>query len=103
MDKPREIKNAANYCRQYATISRKLKTAGRLDKYTQYQLFVRDLSNKMRKKIFLHHHIDLNRETAPQFKKILKITTNIIVSKRRMQEFIKKRENDKMSELVDKF
>ncbi len=34
MDKSRGVKEAANYCRQYATISRKLKIAGRLDKYT---------------------------------------------------------------------
>ena len=33
VDKPRGVKEAANYYRQYATISRKLKTAGRLDKY----------------------------------------------------------------------
>ena len=29
--------------------------------------------------------------------------TNIIVSERKMQEFIKKRENDKMSELINKY
>ena len=34
IDKPREIKDAANYYRQYATISRKLKIAEKLDKYT---------------------------------------------------------------------
>ncbi len=31
------------------------------------------------------------------------MATNIIVSERRMQEFIKKGENDKMSELVNKY
>jgi len=36
VNKPREVKKAANYYRQYATISRKLKIAERLDKYTQY-------------------------------------------------------------------
>jgi len=64
---------------------------------------VRGLPNKTRKKIFLHHHIDPNEETTPQFKKILKIATNITISERRMQEFIKKRENDKISELIDKY
>ncbi len=64
---------------------------------------MRDLPNKTRKKIFLHHYINPDRETAPQFKKILKITTNIIISERRMQEFIKKRKNDKISELVNKY
>ncbi len=103
MDKPRGVKNAANYYRQYATISRKLKTAGRLDEYTQYQLFVRDLPDETRKKIFLHYHIDPDGETAPQFKKILKMATNITVSERRIQKFIKKRENDKISELINKY
>src|SRR6266536_2787517 len=103
MDKSREIKNAANYYRQYATISRKLKTAERLDEYTQYQLFVRDLPNKTRKKIFLHHHIDPDGETTPQFKKILEMATNITVSERRMREFIKKGKNDKISELINKY
>ncbi len=64
---------------------------------------MRDLSDKTRKEMFLHHHIDPDGETAPQFKKILKITTNITVSERRMQEFIKKKENDKMNELMDKY
>ncbi len=64
---------------------------------------MRDLPDKTRKKIFLYHYIDPDRETAPQFEKILKITTNITISERRMQEFIKKRENDKMNELVDKY
>ena len=64
---------------------------------------MRDLSDKTRKEIFLHHHIDPDGETALQFKKILKITTNITISKRRIQEFIKKGENDKMSELIDKY
>jgi len=64
---------------------------------------VRDLPDKIRKKIFLYHHIDLNRETAPQFKKILKIATNIIISERRIQEFIKKRKNDKINELINKY
>ena len=59
------------------------------------------MSDKTRKKIFLHYYIDLNGETTSQFKKILEMTTNIIISKRRMQEFIKK--NDKMSELMDKY
>jgi len=68
-----------------------LKIVGKLDEYTQYQLFVRHLSDETRKKIFLHHHIDPDGETAPQFKKILKIATNIIISERRMQEFIKKK------------
>jgi len=45
---------------------------------------VRDLPDKIRKKIFLYHHIDSDGETAPQFKKILKITINITVSERRM-------------------
>ncbi len=103
IDKPRGVKEAANYCRQYATISRKLKTAGKLDKYTQYQLFVRGLSDEIRKEIFLHHHIDPDGETVPQFEKILEMTTNIILSERRMQEFIKKRKNDKISELVNKY
>jgi len=31
------------------------------------------------------------------------MATNITVSKKRMQEFIKKRENDKINELVDKY
>ena len=31
------------------------------------------------------------------------MATNIIVSERRMREFIKKGENDKMSELVNKY
>ncbi len=31
------------------------------------------------------------------------MATNIIVSERRMQEFIKKKENDKMSELINKY
>jgi len=39
----------------------------------------------------------------PQFEKILEMVINIIVSERRMQEFMKKRENDKISELVDKY
>src|SRR6266536_1269563 len=65
VDKPRGVKEAANYYRQYATISRKLKTAGRLDEYIQCQLFVRDLPDETRKKIFLYHHIDPDRETAP--------------------------------------
>src|SRR6266498_4026498 len=103
IDKPRGIENAANYYRQYAIISRKLKIAGRLDEYTQYQLFVRGLPNETRKKIFLHHYIDPDGETAPQFKKILKIATNITVSERRIQEFIKKRKNDKINELVNKY
>src|SRR6266536_3586413 len=103
INKPRGIKEAANYCRQYATISRKLKTAGKLDEYTQYQLFVRGLPDKTRKEIFLHHYIDPDGETAPQFKKMLKMATNITVSERRMQEFIKKKENGKMSELINKY
>ena len=53
--------------------------------------------------MFLHHHIDPDGETALQFKKILKITTNITISKRRMQEFIKERKNDKISELINKY
>ena len=51
VDKSRGVKEVVNYCRQYATISRKLKIVGRLDKYTQYQLFVRDLFDETRKKI----------------------------------------------------
>ena len=39
----------------------------------------------------------------PQFEKILEMVINIIVSERRMQEFMKKGENDKMSELIDKY
>ena len=31
------------------------------------------------------------------------MATNIIISERRMQEFIKKRKNDKMSELINKY
>ncbi len=31
------------------------------------------------------------------------MATNITVSKRRMQEFIKKRKSDKMSELINKY
>jgi len=34
---------------------------------------------------------------------MLEITTNMTVSERRMQEFIKKGENDKINELVDKY
>ncbi len=64
---------------------------------------MRGLFNKTRKEIFLYHHIDFDGETIPQFKKILKITINIIISKRRMQEFIKKRKNDKISELINKY
>ncbi len=64
---------------------------------------MRGLSDETRKKIFLHYHIDSDGETAPQFKKILKMATNITVSEKKMQEFMKKRENDKMSELIDKY
>src|SRR6266536_5447675 len=103
VDKSRGVKEAANDCRQYATISRKLKIAGRLDEYTQYQLFVRGLPNETRKKIFLHHYIDPDGETILQFEKILEMATNITVSERRMQEFIKKRENGKISELINKY
>ncbi len=34
---------------------------------------------------------------------MLEIAINIIISERRIQEFMKKGENDKMSELVDKY
>jgi len=34
---------------------------------------------------------------------MLEMATNIIVSERRMQEFIGEKENDKMSELVNKY
>ena len=64
---------------------------------------MRGLFNKTRKEIFLYHHIDFDGETIPQFKKILKITTNITVSERKIQEFIKKRENGKISELINKY
>ena len=64
---------------------------------------MRDLLNKTRKKIFLHYYIAPDGETALQLKKILKMATNITVSERRMQEFMKKRENDKINELVDKY
>jgi len=61
-----------------------LKIAGRLDEYTQYQLFVRDLFDETRKEIFLHYYINPDKETTPQFKKILKIATNITISERRI-------------------
>jgi len=64
---------------------------------------VRGLLNETRKKIFLYHYIDPDGEIASQFEKILEIVTNITVSERRMQEFIKKRENDKINELINKY
>ena len=64
---------------------------------------MRGLPNETRKKIFLYYYIDPDGETVPQFKKILKMTINIIISERRMQEFIKKRENGKINELIDKY
>jgi len=45
---------------------------------------VRDLPDKTRKEMFLYYYIDPDGETAPQFKKILKIATNITVSERRI-------------------
>ena len=45
---------------------------------------MRDLPDKTRKKIFLYYYIDSDRETAPQFEKILEIVINITVSERRM-------------------
>ena len=52
---------------------------------------MRGLFNETRKKIFLHYYIDSDGETVSQFKKILKMATNIIISERRIQEFIKKK------------
>ncbi len=103
MNKLRGVKNAVNYCRQYVIIFRKLKIVGRFDKYIQYQLFVRDLSDETRKEMFLYYYINFDGETALQFKKILEMAINITVSERRMQEFIKKGENDKINELINKY
>jgi len=64
---------------------------------------VRDLFDETRKIIFSHHYVDFNEETASQFKKILKMAINIIISERRIQEFMKKKENDKISELMNKY
>ena len=44
--------------------------------------------------MFLYYYIDPDGETAPQFKKILKIATNITISEKKIQEFIKKRMKD---------
>ncbi len=63
---------------------------------------MRGLSDETRKEIFLHHHIDPDGETAPQFEKILEMAINITVSERRIQEFIKKKNNN-ISELVNKY
>ncbi len=101
VEKPRKIKETSNYCRQYISISRKLKKAGRLDKYTQYQLFVRGLPIKTRKEIFLHHQINPDGDTAPDFETILKTAVKIATSERRMRDFMKEGENEKISELVD--
>jgi len=64
---------------------------------------VRDLFDETRKEIFLHHYIDPDGETTPQFEKMLEMITNITISERRMQEFMKKRENDKISKLINKY
>ena len=53
--------------------------------------------------MFLYHYIDPDRETAPQFEKMLEMVTNITVSERRMKKFMKKGENDKISELMNKY
>ncbi len=64
---------------------------------------MRDLFNETKKEMFLYHYIDPDRETAPQFEKMLEMVTNITVSERRMQKFMKKGENDKISELMNKY
>ncbi len=61
------------------------------------------MSNETRKEIFVHHYINPDGETVSQFEKMLKMVINIIVSERRMQEFMKKRENDKINKLIDKY
>ena len=103
-DKPRnENTEVLQFCRDYSEISKELLGKENLDKYTKLRWFLQGLPSSIQSKLINHYDIDLDGKTLPNFADILKKTSSLIETRKRMVELVTTDiRNDRMSDLVDR-
>lgn len=85
----------------FASIFRDLILRKKLDPYTQYQLFLQELPEKVVIEIFCWHNIDLENDNSFDFEDLLEKTLVIVRCKKIMVDFIQDKETDLVSNYPD--